>query len=365
MFLRPKFLQISLTAAAAVFFLSGCAQKGKAPRTSSNSPKTAGIANRAVNFNHQLDTYKPKKKKYSFYFSYKIIHPWWDAVALGIEDAVRQFEEEKGVLIEYDYIGFKSVSPQAQIEKIEEVSKSKKYDVLAVDVAERTIVTPAINEAMRGGQKVMTFSSSDACMESGCERIAYVGNTHNKEDGKMLAEALCDKLGESGNIAILLGSEGVPCHEERAEGVREVLEGHPGIKVVAEFYDDDSKEAAQAFSEKIMDEHEDLAGVICLDMTCPAIVAGEAERKGRAGDILIVGMDHDKDALHYLKSGIIYALAVQDCYSMGFDTIQVAVKIADGLAPGDGYQELTSEKTTLIYQDDAMELLQSIYGESR
>ena len=78
---------------------------------------------------------------------------------------------------------------------------------------------------------------------------------------------------------------------------------------------------------------------------------------------MIVGMDHDQEALKYLKDGIIYALGVQDCYSIGFDTMQVAVKIADGLLPGEAYPEKTEEITVIIYQDSAAEILQALYGE--
>lgn len=35
-----------------------------------------------------LDSYKLNKTDYNFYFTYKIVHSWWDAVALGMEDAV-------------------------------------------------------------------------------------------------------------------------------------------------------------------------------------------------------------------------------------------------------------------------------------
>ena len=60
---------------------------------------------------------------------------------------------------------------------------------------------------------------------------------------------------------------------------------------------------------------------------------------------------------------MIYCLGVQDCYSIGFDTIQVAVKIADGNLPGDLYPEKTDEITTIIYQEDAAGMLELLYGE--
>lgn len=84
---------------------------------------------------------------------------------------------------------------------------------------------------------------------------------------------------------------------------------------------------------------------------------------GKQDQITIVGMDHDQRALEYLKEGVIYCLGVQDCFSMGFDTIQTAIKIADGLEPGsDTYPEQTEEKTTVIYQDDAQAMLDKLYG---
>lgn len=48
---------------------------------------------------------------------------------------------------------------------------------------------------------------------------------------------------------------------------------------------------------------------------------------------------------------------------MGFDTMQVAIKIADGLEPGeDTYPEQTEEITTVIYQEDAQDMLTKLYG---
>ncbi len=99
-------------------------------------------------------------------------------------------------------------------------------------------------------------------------------------------------------------------------------------------------------------------------MSNPVGAARAVVQAGREGEVVIVGMDHDQEALRYLRDGVIYALGVQDCYSIGFDTVQVAVKIADGLLPGEAYPEKTEEMTTIIYQDSAASMLQILYGES-
>ena len=308
-----------------------------------------------------LDTYSPSKREYNFYFTYKIVHAWWDAVALGMEDAVRQYEA-KGITITYDYLAPEAMSAKDQVQRIKKAASSKAYDVIGVDVADIDIVTPAINQIMAGGQKVMTFSSSDSGKENGCQRIAYVGNTHNYEDGMELAEALCQRLDYKGDIAMLVGNIGAPCHEDRARGARKVFDKYEGIKLVDVKYDEDSDVNAYNFTKEFLKKYPELDGIICCNMSNPVGAGRAVEEEGKTGKVIIVGMDHDERAIKYLRDGVIYALALQDCYAIGFDTITTAVKIADGVQPGFLYPEKTEEASTVFYQKDAAGLLRSIYG---
>jgi len=339
--------------------LAGCAgaDETSLPEGTTSAEEHSSV----VNFDKTLDSYTPLSDSYNFYFTYKIVHPWWDAVAMGIEDAVAQYEEA-GVEITYEYLAPVDVSAEDQVERIESATASGLYDVIGVDVADVDVVSPAINEAIDEGQKVMTFSSSDA-PES--ERIAYVGNTHNYEDGADLAEALCAKLNYSGKVAILIGSEGAPCHEDRAAGARNVIAKYPDMEIVAVEYDHDSIEQAYELTCDFLDDNPDLDGLICCNMSNPVGAARAVIEYGVTDSVVIVGMDHDREALEYLRDGIIYCLGVQDCYSIGFDTIQTAVKIADGCEPGELYQEYTDEITTIIYGEDAEAMLLLLYGEGK
>lgn len=317
------------------------------------------VAQQAVDFDHELDDYKPKKDHYNLYLTYKIVHPWWDAVALGMEDAQRQFLD-RGVTVTYEYLAPKSASAEDQRKRLLEAAKGP-YDVIGVDVADTDVISPVLDDLVAQGKKVMTFSSSDAA--EGCRRIAYVGNTHNYEDGARLTEALCKRLGYRGKIAILVGTKGAPCHEDRAQGAKDTIGQYAGMEIVEVEYDDDSTERAYELTTKILDDHPDLAGLVCCNMSNPVGAAKAVVEADR--DVVIVGMDHDKEALHYLADGVIYCLGVQDCYSIGFDTIQTAVKIADGVEPGELYPETLNETTTIIYQDDADMMRQILYGEIR
>ncbi len=348
--------------------LSGCGRKQEEMAASDNEtlfqesteslPESSA---KAVNFERELDEYQPSKKEYNFYFTYKMIHPWWDAVALGIEDAAKLYEE-MGIVINYEYLAPNYASAQDQIKRLSEAS-FRNFDVIGVDVADVELVTPEINRLVANGQKVMTFSSSDAAKEDGCNRIAYVGNTHNYEDGVALTEAICEKLGYCGEVAVLVGTRGAPCHEDRALGVQDVIAKYPDMEIAEIAYDEDSVDKAYEFTKGFLARHSDLSGIICCNMSNPVGAARAVVEAGHMEEIVIVGMDHDQEALRYLRDGVIYALGVQDCYSIGFDTVQVAVKIADGHLPGEAYPEKTEEITTIIYQDGASAMLRTLYGE--
>lgn len=370
--LRGKLCRFATAAVLCIGCLGvdGCSKKmidetmpalAEGPSAQETERENDDLQTQAVHFDRTLSPYQPLKKEYHFYFTYKVVHPWWDAVGLGMEEAAKQFEE-RGIVINYEYLAPDAVSARDQIRRLSEASL-RGFDVLGVDVADIGQVAPTINQLISAGHKVMTFSSSDAPKENGCSRIAYVGNTHNKEDGAALTEALCERIGYCGKVVLLVGTKGAPCHEERAVGAQEVAARYPEMEIAEIAYDDDNVENAYQMTREFLKKHKDLAGIICCNMSNPVGAARAVIEAGRQEEIVIVGMDHDQEALHYLKDGVIYALGVQDCYSIGFDTIQVAVKIADGLLPGEDYPEKTEEITTIIYQKDATAMLRVLYGE--
>ena len=134
------------------------------------------------------------------------------------------------------------------------------------------------------------------------------------------------------------------------------------MEIVEIAYDEDSVELSYQYAQEFLARYKDLAGFVCCNMSNPVGTARAVLEAGREDEIVIVGMDHDQEALRYLRDDVIYALGVQDCYSIGFDTVQVAVKIADGCLPGELYPEKTEESTTIIYKKDAAATLQMLFG---
>ncbi len=332
------------------------------PDTSTDTESKPVEVDKVVSSGLTLGDYTPKKTEYNFYLTYKLVHAWWDAVGLGLEEAQKQYAE-KGITINYEYTA--PVAPDAidQVNRLESAA-GRNFDVIGVDVNDIKIVTPTINNLIDKGVKVMTFSSSDATKEDGCKRIAYVGNTHNYQDGADLAEILAEKIGYKGQVAGLGGTIGAPCHEDRIKGFLDVMAKYPDIEVLEVQYDNDSIEQALTYTEGFLQKYPDLKGIFCNNMGNPIGAAQAVMDAGKVGEIVLVGMDHDKRALEYLRDGVLSALGIQDCFKMGFDTIQVAIMIADGLEPGaDTYPEQTQETTTIIYPENAQAMIDLLYGE--
>ena len=120
-----------------------------------DSNAAESVVGSAVNFDRELNAYEPKKDHYNFYFTYKTVHPWWDAVALGMEEAQRQYLD-KGIRITYEYMAPDAASAEDQIQRLK-TAETGNYDVIGVDVADEAIISPVLDEMIAAGDKVMTF----------------------------------------------------------------------------------------------------------------------------------------------------------------------------------------------------------------
>ena len=240
--MKKRTIAVVLAAAMAMSSLAGCSGSEKPADTTAAATETTTVAatemkeestkapesketevktEEVVSSDLTLGDYEPKKKEYNFYLTYKLVHAWWDAVGLGLEEAQKQYAD-RGITINYEYTA--PVTPDAidQVNRLEEAA-GRGFDVIGVDVNDIKIVTPTINNLIDQGVKVMTFSSSDATKEDGCKRIAYVGNTHNYQDGADLAEILAEKIDYKGQVAALAGTIGAPCHEDRIKGFKDEM----------------------------------------------------------------------------------------------------------------------------------------------
>lgn len=322
-----------------------------------SASKTSTNATSLADKNYDT-SYQPKKTDYKIYFTYKNVHAWYDAILVGVKAAVDDFAA-KGVTIDYEWYGPVQPDAQDQVNSIE-TAAGQDWDMILVDVNQEALTKAAIKEAISAGKKVGLFASSDI-PDSG--REFFVGNTNNYGDGASIADAVFEKMKEEGKtqVAILSGTIGAKSHEERLQGFKDEAEKY-GIEIVDEQRDDDAVEKAVSITEAWLQTYPDLGGILCNNMSNPVGACQAVKDAGKAGDIIIGGMDHDLRTLNYLEEGSLYVACIQNCYDMGYKAVYEAVRCIDGEGPT---QESIDVGSTLAYQADAANFIDMLYADEK
>ena len=358
--MKKKIVSLLLVAAM-VLAMVGCGSKDDGKSDSKSDNKKTEEAQEAANAKALADqdfdtTYEPKKDEYKIYCTYKLVHAWYDAIEVGVKAAVADFKD-KGVTIDYEW--YAPVEPDAvdQVNSIE-TAVGQGYDLVAVDVNQIETTQPAVDDAVDAGVKVALFASSDI---PDSKRSFFVGNNDNYGDGAAIAEAVCEKMGKKGKIAFLSGTIGASSHEQRLEAFYDTVEKYPDIEVVDDQRDNDFVEKAIEITEAWMQAYPDLNGILCNNMSNPVGACQAVKDAGKSGEVIIGGMDHDLRTFNYLKDGTLYVAQVQNCYDMGYKLIYNAVKCIDG----EDVEEITDVGSTSVYQDQADEYIDMLFGDAK
>jgi ribose transport system substrate-binding protein len=265
----------------------------------------------------QADLITPIEDKLTFVFIPKVIHPWYDVVQEGAQYAVDEMAK-RGVEIEMIW----DQPPQADVadqNRRIETNIGRQPDGIAVACLDRATNVQLMNEAVKAGVHVINFNSF--CDDA----FPFVGPKSSVQDGYDLGEYLAEELGGKGKIAILSGSLTASDHVERIEGFKDALSQHPEMEIVFEQPDNDILEQAMSLTENMLQAHPDIDGIFASNASNPIGAARAVQNAGKAGEIVIVGMDDLPEAVDFVCSGVITALKAQRQWDMGYWTIQYLV----------------------------------------
>jgi ribose transport system substrate-binding protein len=176
-------------------------------------------------------------------------------------------------------------------------------------------------------------------IDSAADTTAWTSflSTNNVTGGKVAADALAAgiiaKTGKpAGEVAIITSLPGVGSLDQRAEGFKEEIAAkYPDIKIIANRIADGQPTTGLNIMTDLMTAHPHLVGVFASNLI---MVEGASQALSESGNktLTLVGFDSDKNLVADVKSGVIYALIVQDPYRMGYEGVQIALKASKGEA---------------------------------
>jgi ribose transport system substrate-binding protein len=287
----------------------------------------------------QRDLIKPLEGQLTFIFVPKVVHPWYEAVQDGAAFAVDEYKK-RGVSIDIVW----DAPPQADVDDQNrriETSIGRSPDGLAVSCLDPATNSQILDEAAEAGLNIITFDTACA------DKFDYVGHRQNEQDGYDLGKLLAEKLGGQGKVGILSGSLTAPNHVERVNGFKRAMAEYPNIQVVFEQPDNDSLETAVTLTENSLQANPDLRGIFGSNASNPVGAARAVTNAGKAGEVLVVGMDDLPETVQFVKDGAILATKAQRQWEIGYwSVVYLAAKKAGHTIPREhptGSRFLTKE----------------------
>jgi ribose transport system substrate-binding protein len=230
------------------------------------------------------------------------VNPFYVAMANGVKDEAKKVGIQAFVLNAEDKL-------EKQISDVEDLIQ-KKIHVLLIN-ATQDGAAAVIEKAAKAGIPVIT-------LQRGIPSPAVTSHigTDNVVIGRLGAQWIVDKLGGKGNVVVMEGIPGAASSEDRKKGAAEVFPKYPGIKVVAQQTGEYDRAKALHVMENILQAQPKIDAVYCFNDEM-AMGAVAAVKSAKRAEIMITGMDANKDAVEAVKKGELAMTIALPPYDIG------------------------------------------------
>lgn len=237
-----------------------------------------------------------------------------------IANAAEEKANELGAeLVVYDG----DYDPSTQISQVETMI-SDGIDGIILNPQDIEACAPCVDKADEAGIPIVgvnTRVKSD-------KLTSYVGSI-DVTAGEMEMQKIVDNIGEEGSIVIIEGPMGQSAQIERREGIQNILDNNPGIKVLAEKTANWSRSEAMTVMETWLQAFENIDAVVAENDEM-ALGAKEALKAAGLNDIPVIGVDGITDALNAVEDGELIASIFQDGAGQGSKAVEVLVDAING-----------------------------------
>ncbi|WP_204353017.1 substrate-binding domain-containing protein [Salinicola peritrichatus] len=239
-----------------------------------------------------------KADSYRFVVVPKVVHPWFDKVNQGAQQAATAIQAQTGSEVEIQYSAPQSASVAEQNEIIERAIATRP-DGIIVDLLDPSGNRTVLEEAQEQGIPITLFDSINPEGMS----LTTIGSDFC-EQAEMAANRLIELLDGEGQVAIMMGVPTAPNHAERARCAQAVFDAHEGIEVVATGVDNDDINTAQQQASAIMQANPDLDGWVASDAAGPVGIGQAIKEADKVGKVQLVGLDDLNQMLVLIKDGV-------------------------------------------------------------
>ena len=147
--------------------------------------------------------------------------------------------------------------------------------------------------------------------------ISYIASD-NVLGGRMAGRALAKAIGDKGKVYVSNTVPGVSTTDQREEGFKLEMKGHPNIQVLETQFNGDDANKAAAQVQAVMGRVPDLAGVFGANLFSATGTANGVKQAGKAGKVKIAGFDAPESVVGLLKDGTFTLTIAQHPAEIGY-----------------------------------------------
>lgn len=256
---------------------------------------------------------------------------FWKRVKAGAEQAVTDINEALGytgnakVKLTYDAPSKENVSEQIDI--IDQML-DKNPDALIVGYVDVNSGKTQLELAESNGVPVFAVDSSiDNAL------IVSETKTDNCKAAAEAAAKLCEAIGDSGEVALLVHNSETETGIEREKGFREEIEqNHPNVQIIDTTYVNQDERSAEEIVAAVMADHPDLKAYFGTNDDVTRVLAAVVSKFAPEGQTVVAaGFDTSAKLVQAVKDGTLTGVMGQDAFGMGYACAVSALRSIAGL----------------------------------
>lgn len=186
-------------------------------------------------------------------------------------------------------------------------------------------LVPAVKKAWEARIPVVII---DSMLAEGAEQYyqSFL-STDNKKAGELAAQALIERVGTEGKIAVMSYVAGAGSEIGRVGGFTDYIKANSKLEIVGPFYSQSQMATALNQTTDVLAANSDLKGMFGANEPTAIGMGRALKQSGKAGQVVAVGFDGNQDLQEFVKDGTLAAIAVQGSFQMGELGIQTVTSI--------------------------------------
>lgn len=250
-----------------------------------------------------------------------LANPFWGAMGQGVEEGAAAAGVPYFIqAVESDQ------AAESQLNVCNTMLERKPVAMITAAI-NSTNLLPCLKAAQDAGVKVVDLDGNldPTILEAEGIKITFRIGSDNVAAGAQGADFMVSQLGAdaTGAILVIEGLSGNITGQKRASGFAERLaELAPGLEIVASLPGDWDRGKAATITNDILIRNPDLMGIFAANDGMALGAVESIFAAGKGGDVVIIGVDGNSDAVTSIKSGRLTASVAQLPYLVGKQAVE-------------------------------------------